>query len=148
MDPLSIALALLAAWGVSKLLAADKPTGFPVVIPPAAPWPDAPVDAPCPQNPPRPSDLIVMVPPYPEGVTAAALSAWGYKQLKYPKGTLVIDTLADQLVVARLEYHYHPPGTPHVTATGCHKGATLYRPTMPWVQIGSGPPVPALSSSS
>ena len=149
MDPLTIALALLAAWSVSKWLGpagSTSPAGFPVVIPPdpAQPWPTVtPTGALCPPNLPAPADTVPITAPYPKD-----LSPWGYKQLKYPKGTVIIDVVNGQLVVGRLETHYHPPGTEHVTATGCHKGLTAYVPSKPWLQIAQGAAVPGLPPST
>ncbi len=131
MDPLTIALALIAAWGVSKLVGTSAPAGFPIVIPPATPWPtQTPAGALCPPNLPLPLDVVPITPPFPKD-----LSPWGYKQLGHPKGTVIIDVVNGQLIVGRLEWHYHPPGMAGVTATGCHKGLTAYRPKMPWVQV-------------
>jgi len=149
MDPLTITAALLAAWGATKWLTSSgnaSPPGFPIVIPPdpSQPWPSVtPAGALCPPNLPPPPDTVPIGPPYPKD-----LSPWGYKQLGHPKGTVVIDVVNGQLIVGRLETHYHPPGTEHVTATGCHKGLTAYVPSKPWLQIAQGTQVPGLTPST
>lgn len=129
MDPLTIALGLLGLWGLTKLLTGGSPPAFPIVVPPTSPWPDqTPPGGLCPPNLPAPAGTVPITSPFPKD-----LSPWGYKQLKYPKGTKIIDMIDGQLIVGRIETHYHPPGMQGVTATGCHKGLTAYRPTMPWV---------------
>jgi hypothetical protein len=133
MDPITITVGLLGLWGLYKLVQSKTPPPYPIVIPPSGPWPTVtPAGALCPPNLAPPPGVVPITAPFP-----ADLSPWGYRQLKYPKGTTVIDMVDGQLIVGRLEWHYHPPGMQGVTATGCHKGLTAYRPKgdMPWVQI-------------
>lgn len=124
MDPLTVAVALLTAWGLTKMLGANAPTGFPIIIPPSGPYPAPP------SNLPPPTDCAAMTAPFPKDI-----SPWGYKQLHYSFGTTIVDMVDDVLVVARIENHYHPPGMTGVTATGWHKGCTVYRPKLPWVEV-------------
>lgn len=127
MDPITIAIGLLTLWGLSKLAGSAAPTGLPIIVPPTTPWPSVtPAGALCPPNLPPPTGTKPIGPPYPAG-----LSPWGYKQLHYAKGTIVIDVVDGQMIVGRLETHYHPPGMQGVTATGCHRGLTAYVPIKP-----------------
>lgn len=135
MDPITIAAGLLGLWGLSRLL--SNTSNLPIVIPPDQPWPTVtPPGADCPPNLPVPLGLVAIRPPWPSPQFGAAISPWGYKQLKHPLGTRIIDVVAGELVVARIEYHFHPVGMKGVTAWGCHRGASVYRPTGQWVQIG------------
>lgn len=137
MDPLTIAAGLLGLWGLSKVM--EGRSELPITIPPTEAWPTAtPVGADCPPNLPVPVGLVAIKPPWPSIQFSAMVSLWGYEQLRkrLPLGARVIDTVAGVMVVGRVEWHYHPPGSLHVTATGCHHGLSVYRPTGPWVQIG------------
>ena len=91
--------------------------------------------APCPPNPSPPPGTISWPARAP---VSSAILTWARANLRYPRGTVVQANVGGQDVVARLEWHYHDPTGP-VTPHGCHKGCTIYYPTIP---ISPGVQVP------
>jgi hypothetical protein len=126
VDPISVTVAVILGVALYKHWRGDTnpPSGLPIVIPPASPYPGPPA------NLAPPDGTLPITPPYPPN-----LSPWGYQQLKYPFGTTIIDLVDGQLIVGRIENHYHPPGMAGVTAHDWHKGLTAYRPTQPWMKV-------------
>jgi hypothetical protein len=61
------------------------------------------------------------------GPTPTSLQVWAVKQLRYPLGTIIRDTVDGIAVVARIECHSWYGADPF-RAPRWHKGTTLYRP--------------------
>ena len=84
--------------------------------------------APCPGNPPPPSQLKVM-----QGIARPELQAWALSIVNDPLasyGQIFERSFGDKLITARVEHH---PWTTHGAEVihGCYKGVTLYEQKLP-----------------